>query len=75
MSFMGHLEALRWHLMRSVIVWLVAAIIIFIFIDFFVRGLRGIFAVTIALEKISATSVETTRVGGIRRHLQKELAT
>ena len=33
MSFMGHLEALRWHLMRSVIVWLVAAIVIFVFID------------------------------------------
>ena len=33
MSFMGHLEALRWHLMRSVIVWLAAAITIFIFID------------------------------------------
>ena len=33
MSFMGHLEALRWHLMRSVIVWLVAAIVIFIFRD------------------------------------------
>ncbi len=33
MSFMGHLEALRWHLMRSVIVWLAAAIIIFVFID------------------------------------------
>ena len=33
MSFIGHLEALRWHLMRSVIVWLVAAIIIFVFID------------------------------------------
>jgi sec-independent protein translocase protein TatC len=33
MSFMGHLEALRWHLMRSVIVWLTAAIIIFVFID------------------------------------------
>jgi sec-independent protein translocase protein TatC len=31
MSFMGHLEALRWHLMRSVIVWLAAAITIFIF--------------------------------------------
>ncbi len=31
MSFMGHLEALRWHLMRSVIVWLAAAIIIFVF--------------------------------------------
>lgn len=33
MSFMGHLEALRWHLMRSVIVWLIAAIVIFVFID------------------------------------------
>ncbi len=33
MSFMGHIEALRWHLMRSVIVWLVAAITIFIFRD------------------------------------------
>ena len=33
MSFIGHLEALRWHLMRSVIVWLCAAIIIFVFID------------------------------------------
>lgn len=31
MSFMGHLEALRWHLMRSVIVWLLAAVVIFIF--------------------------------------------
>lgn len=30
---MGHLEALRWHLMRSVIVWLAAAIAIFIFRD------------------------------------------
>lgn len=33
MSFMGHLEALRWHLMRSVIVWLIAAITIFLCID------------------------------------------
>lgn len=33
MSFMGHLEALRWHLMRSVLVWLAAAIGIFICID------------------------------------------
>lgn len=33
MSFMGHLEALRWHLMRSVIAWLAAAISIFIFRD------------------------------------------
>jgi sec-independent protein translocase protein TatC len=30
---MGHLEALRWHLMRSVLVWLAAAITIFVFID------------------------------------------
>ncbi len=33
MTFMDHLEALRWHLMRSVIVWMAAAIIIFVFID------------------------------------------
>ncbi len=33
MTFMDHLEALRWHLMRSVIVWLAAAITIFVFID------------------------------------------
>ena len=33
MSFMGHIEALRWHLMRSVIVWLVMAIVIFVFRD------------------------------------------
>ena len=33
MSFMGHIEALRWHLMRSVLVWLVVAIVIFIFRD------------------------------------------
>ena len=31
MTFMDHLEALRWHIMRSVIVWLTAAISIFIF--------------------------------------------
>ena len=31
MSFMGHIEALRWHLMRSVIVWLAAAICHFCF--------------------------------------------
>ena len=35
---MGHIEALRWHLMRSVIVWLIAAIVIFIFIEFDVHG-------------------------------------
>lgn len=33
MSFMGHLEALRWHLVRGVAVWLAAAITIFVFID------------------------------------------
>lgn len=33
MSFMGHLEALRWHLVRCVIVWLATAIAIFVFID------------------------------------------
>lgn len=33
MSFMGHIEALRWHLMRSVIVWLIMAIVIFVFRD------------------------------------------
>jgi sec-independent protein translocase protein TatC len=31
MTFMDHLEALRWHLMRSVIFWLTASIAIFIF--------------------------------------------
>lgn len=33
MSFIDHLEALRWHIMRSAIVWLSAAIVIFIYID------------------------------------------
>jgi sec-independent protein translocase protein TatC len=33
MSFIDHLEALRWHLVRAVIVWLLAAIGIFIKID------------------------------------------
>ncbi len=33
MTIMSHLEALRWHLVRSVIVWLAAAITIFVFID------------------------------------------
>ncbi len=33
MSFVDHLEALRWHLMRGVLVWLTAAIVIFIKID------------------------------------------
>ena len=33
MTFFDHLEELRWHILRSVIAWLVAAITIFIFID------------------------------------------
>jgi sec-independent protein translocase protein TatC len=33
MSFVDHLEALRWHIMRSVLAWLVAAIAIFVCID------------------------------------------
>lgn len=33
MTFIDHIEALRWHLMRSAIAWLVAAIVIFINID------------------------------------------
>lgn len=34
MTFVDHLEALRWHLVRSVIAWLIAAISIFVFVDF-----------------------------------------
>jgi len=34
MSFMDHLEALRWHLVRSVVVVLVLAIVLFCFPDF-----------------------------------------
>ncbi len=33
MSIMDHLEAFRWHLVRSIIVWLVAVIIIFLHVD------------------------------------------
>jgi len=33
MTFMDHLEALRWHIMRSVLVWAAVAITIFVFID------------------------------------------
>ncbi|MFZ4057318.1 MAG: twin-arginine translocase subunit TatC [Ferruginibacter sp.] len=33
MSFFDHLEELRWHLVRSVAVWLTAAITIFVYID------------------------------------------
>jgi len=33
MSFMDHLEALRWHVMRSALVWIAVAATLFIFID------------------------------------------
>lgn len=33
MSFFDHLEALRWHIIRSVIAWLIIAVTIFVFID------------------------------------------
>jgi sec-independent protein translocase protein TatC len=33
MTFFDHIEELRWHIMRSIIAWLVAAISIFIYID------------------------------------------
>ena len=33
MSFIDHLEALRWHIMRAAVVWLIAAIVIFFYID------------------------------------------
>lgn len=33
MSFVDHLESLRWHLVRSVLVWLVAFVLVFINID------------------------------------------
>jgi sec-independent protein translocase protein TatC len=33
MTFMDHLEALRWHLVRSLLAWIVASIIFFIFRD------------------------------------------
>lgn len=33
MSFIDHLEALRWHIMRAAIVWLLAAIGLFVYID------------------------------------------
>ena len=33
MSFIDHLEALRWHLVRALIVWLIAVILIFLKID------------------------------------------
>lgn len=33
MSFFDHIEELRWHIIRSLLVWLAAAITIFVFID------------------------------------------
>ena len=33
MSFIDHLEELRWHIVRSLLVWLAGAIVIFIFTD------------------------------------------
>jgi sec-independent protein translocase protein TatC len=39
MSFIDHLEELRWHLIRSVIAILVAAIVVFIFSDFVVDNI------------------------------------
>lgn len=33
MTFFDHIEELRWHLVRSIFVWLVAAIAIFVYID------------------------------------------
>ena len=33
MGFFDHIEELRWHILRSVLVWLIAAIAIFVFID------------------------------------------
>ncbi|MBC6492742.1 twin-arginine translocase subunit TatC [Flavihumibacter stibioxidans] len=35
MSFVDHLEALRWHIMRSLVAILVGAIVVFIYMDFF----------------------------------------
>ena len=33
MTFFEHIEELRWHIMRSILAWLVAAIAIFVYID------------------------------------------
>lgn len=33
MTFFDHIEELRWHIIRSLVVWLTAAILIFIYID------------------------------------------
>jgi sec-independent protein translocase protein TatC len=39
MTFFDHIEELRWHIVRSVIVWLVAAISIFIYRNFIFDGI------------------------------------
>ncbi|MGJ7032103.1 twin-arginine translocase subunit TatC [Niabella hirudinis] len=39
MSFIDHLEVLRWHLIRSVIAVVVSAIVVFIFSNFFVNDI------------------------------------
>jgi Sec-independent protein secretion pathway component TatC len=33
MTFFDHIEELRWHLVRSILAWLIAAIAIFVYID------------------------------------------
>ena len=38
MSFLGHLEALRWHLFRAVVVVMSLAIILFFFKEFLFDG-------------------------------------
>lgn len=35
MSFIDHLEALRWHIMRALLAVLIGAIVVFIYMDFF----------------------------------------
>ena len=34
MNFFDHIEDLRWHLVRSIVAWLIAVIVIFVYIDF-----------------------------------------
>ena len=34
MNFFDHIEDLRWHLVRSIVAWLIAATFIFIYIDY-----------------------------------------
>ena len=33
MNFFDHIEELRWHLIRSVAVWLIAVVLIFVYVD------------------------------------------